>query len=74
VAAKSNPVRVLIGGLHWTTLPDAEVERLATALHRTWRVRSVAPGHCTGEYGFAALHRVFGREYRYAGLGTVLEP
>lgn len=74
VAANSNPVRMLIGGLHWTTLPDAEVERLATALHSTWSVRSIAPGHCTGEFGFASLRRVFGRAYRYAGLGTILEP
>ena len=73
VSAGSEPVRILIGGLHWVMLPEAEVERLTNALRSDWGVRSVAPGHCTGELGFAALRRVFGRQYRYAGLGTSLE-
>lgn len=71
-AATADPVRIIVGGLHWLAMTDAEVERLADALRTEWNVRSVAPGHCTGEVGFAALQRVFGREYRYAGLGTVL--
>lgn len=71
--AKTRPVRMLVGGLHWIPLPDAEVERLARSLRDDWRVRDVAPGHCTGEVGFAALSRVFGRRYRYAGLGTTLQ-
>ena len=71
--AGSNPVRMLVGGLHWIALPEREIERLTLALRNDWSVRSVAPGHCTGEPGFAALNRVFGRHYRYAGLGTILE-
>ena len=35
-----------------------------------WNVKRVAPGHCTGEPGFAALQRVYGRDCLYAGLGT----
>ena len=73
VRAKTNPVRLIAGGLHWLALDDAEIERLSRALRDEWGVAEVAPGHCTGEHGFAILSRLFGRRYRYAGLGTTLE-
>lgn len=66
-------VALIVGGLHWVTLPDDEITRLTTALHDTYRARQLAPGHCTGEPGFAALRSRFGSAYLYAGLGSVLE-
>jgi 7,8-dihydropterin-6-yl-methyl-4-(beta-D-ribofuranosyl)aminobenzene 5'-phosphate synthase len=71
--AGTTPVRAVVGGLHWVTAPEADVERRVRALHEEWRVDTVAPGHCTGEVGFAALQRVFGRRYAYAGVGSTLE-
>jgi 7,8-dihydropterin-6-yl-methyl-4-(beta-D-ribofuranosyl)aminobenzene 5'-phosphate synthase len=53
-------------------MPDSAVEHLARALAEEWHVHSIAPGHCTGEPGFAVLHRLFGRRYLYPGLGTVM--
>lgn len=73
VRAPHRPVRLIVGGLHWLTLPDAEVERLARDLTEKWKVRSVAPGHCTGEVGFSVLSRAFGAGYVYAGLGSAIE-
>jgi 7,8-dihydropterin-6-yl-methyl-4-(beta-D-ribofuranosyl)aminobenzene 5'-phosphate synthase len=73
LGSKTHPVRCLVGGLHWLTLPDPEVQRLAKALSRDWNVRSIAPGHCTGEFGFAELQGVYGAQYLYAGLGSVIE-
>jgi 7,8-dihydropterin-6-yl-methyl-4-(beta-D-ribofuranosyl)aminobenzene 5'-phosphate synthase len=72
VQAKTRPVRLLIGGLHWLTMPDLAVEQLAQSLVEGWNVQSIAPGHCTGEPGFAVLNRLFGRRYHYAGLGAVM--
>lgn len=72
VSAKTRPVRLLVGGLHWVTTPADEVERLAHALHNEWTVGAVAPGHCTGEVGFATLQRLFGTKYIYAGVGTTI--
>lgn len=66
-------VRLIMGGLHWLTLPDSEVERLAHDLVHEWSVDSVAPGHCTGEVGFSVLSRMFGSRYLYAGLGSIIE-
>lgn len=66
------PVHLLVGGLHLLPANDKETQRIADALHDTWKVRWMAPGHCTGEPAFAILRRTFGNRYLYAGLGTTL--
>ena len=66
-------VSLIVGGLHLVTTPDAEIERVATALHDRWHVDRMAPGHCTGEPAFAALQRVFKDKYVYAGLGSTID-
>ena len=63
-------INILFGGLHEIKAPDAEVERIAVVLHDQYKVERVAPGHCTGEPEFAALKRVFGDHYQYAGVGS----
>lgn len=72
VDGMTRSVRLIMGGLHWLTLPDSEVERLAHDLANKWSVDSIAPGHCTGEAGFSVLSRIFGNRYRYAGLGSTI--
>lgn len=69
----SNHVHLIFGGLHLVTTADTAITRVATALHEQWRIDRIAPGHCTGEPAFAALRRLFGARYVYAGLGTVTE-
>jgi 7,8-dihydropterin-6-yl-methyl-4-(beta-D-ribofuranosyl)aminobenzene 5'-phosphate synthase len=71
-SAPTQAVRLLIGGLHWVALPEAELTATAARLRDQWKVREIAPGHCTGEPAFVALQKAFGKRYRYAGLGTVL--
>ena len=51
---------------------DPVIEKVANALHDTYKVDFIAPGHCTGEPTFTALHKAFGDRYLYAGLGTTL--
>jgi 7,8-dihydropterin-6-yl-methyl-4-(beta-D-ribofuranosyl)aminobenzene 5'-phosphate synthase len=70
--ARSRPVALLAGGFHWAVLPDSEITHLATELRDEWRIRAVAPGHCTSEPGFVALRKAFGRRHRYAGVGSAL--
>jgi 7,8-dihydropterin-6-yl-methyl-4-(beta-D-ribofuranosyl)aminobenzene 5'-phosphate synthase len=65
-------VHLVFGGLHLVTSPDTAIARIATALHDRWQIDEIAPGHCTGEPAFAALKRLFGARYVYAGLGTVV--
>jgi len=70
-AVKINPhIHMVTGGFHLVTAQDPVIERAAGALHDTFRVDYIAPGHCTGEPTFTALHKVFGDHYLYAGLGT----
>lgn len=73
-AATINPrIHLVAGGLHLVVASDADIEKIVTALHDTFQVEYVAPGHCTGEPAFAALGRAFGDRYLYAGLGTTIE-
>ena len=72
IEADVKPVALLAGGLHLVAAPDEEVERIAAGLRDEWGVRRIAPGHCSGEYAFAVLHRVFGSEFVHAGVGTLI--
>jgi 7,8-dihydropterin-6-yl-methyl-4-(beta-D-ribofuranosyl)aminobenzene 5'-phosphate synthase len=73
-AAAINPrIHLIVGGFHLVVANDADIEKIATALHDTFKVEYIAPGHCTGEPAFAALKKAFGGRYEYAGLGTTLE-
>jgi 7,8-dihydropterin-6-yl-methyl-4-(beta-D-ribofuranosyl)aminobenzene 5'-phosphate synthase len=73
-AAAINPrIHVIAGGFHLVVSSDTEIEKIVTALHDTFKVEYVAPGHCTGEPAFKALKNAYGDRYTYAGLGTTLE-
>lgn len=66
-------VRIVFGGFHMPAAPDAEISRVADALHQRWKVEQLAPGHCTGEPTFAHFKKVWGSAYRHAGVGSVIE-
>ena len=66
-------VRRIFGGLHFVLLPEEEVRRRVTALRDDRHVRSMAPGHCTGEPAFAAILETFGERCVFAGLGETIE-
>jgi 7,8-dihydropterin-6-yl-methyl-4-(beta-D-ribofuranosyl)aminobenzene 5'-phosphate synthase len=72
IQAETNPVFLLAGGLHLLTATDEEVEQIAVDLKNRWGVRQIAPGHCSGEYTFAVLHRLFGPDFVHAGVGVVI--
>lgn len=68
-----NPrIRLIVGGFHLVVAPDADIEKIVTALHDRFKTEYVAPGHCTGEPAFTALRKAFGDHYVYAGLGTTV--
>jgi 7,8-dihydropterin-6-yl-methyl-4-(beta-D-ribofuranosyl)aminobenzene 5'-phosphate synthase len=73
-AAAINPhIHAIAGGFHLVVASDADIEKIVAALHDTFKVEYVAPGHCTGEPAFTALKKAFGDHYMYAGLGTTLD-
>ena len=69
-ATINKPIHLVVGGLHLLPANDQEIQRVATALHDTWKVEWIAPVHCTGEPAFEILMKTFGDRYVYAGLGT----
>jgi 7,8-dihydropterin-6-yl-methyl-4-(beta-D-ribofuranosyl)aminobenzene 5'-phosphate synthase len=62
----------VFGGFHLLATPDAEVSKIASSLHDKWQVERMAPGHCTGLPAFAALQALYGSNYFYAGVGTIV--
>ena len=72
-AAKINQhIHFIAGGFHLVAAQDTAIEKVAASMHDTYKVDYIAPGHCTGEPTFAAMQRIFGDRYLYAGLGTTL--
>jgi 7,8-dihydropterin-6-yl-methyl-4-(beta-D-ribofuranosyl)aminobenzene 5'-phosphate synthase len=63
-------IHLIVGGFHLVVASDADIQKVVTALHDTFNVEYVAPGHCTGEPAFTALKKAFGDRYLFAGLGT----
>ena len=68
-----NRFEIIFGGFHLVTTADPDIDRVVTNLRDRWKVKRIAPGHCTGEPAFAALQRAYGSSYVYAGLGSVIE-
>lgn len=66
-------VSCVVGGLHLVLTPEPEIRRRITSLRDEWRVGRMAPGHCTGEPGFAAILELFGDRCVFAGLGETVE-
>jgi 7,8-dihydropterin-6-yl-methyl-4-(beta-D-ribofuranosyl)aminobenzene 5'-phosphate synthase len=72
-ATAINPkIRLIAGGFHLVVAPDEVIAKAAATLKDTFKVESIAPGHCTGEPTFAALKQAYGDRYLYAGVGTSL--
>jgi 7,8-dihydropterin-6-yl-methyl-4-(beta-D-ribofuranosyl)aminobenzene 5'-phosphate synthase len=65
-------VHMLFGGFHLPSATDEVISRIATALHDTYKVDRVAPGHCTGEPAFHHFKKTWKDGYVYAGVGSVI--
>jgi 7,8-dihydropterin-6-yl-methyl-4-(beta-D-ribofuranosyl)aminobenzene 5'-phosphate synthase len=73
-AAAINPrIRFVAGGFHLVAAQDSVIGKVVAALHDTYKVERIAPGHCSGEHTFSAVKQVFGDRYQYAGVGTVVQ-
>ena len=57
-ATIDKPLHLVVGGLHLLPAKDEEINRIAAALHDTWKVEWIAPVHCTGEPAFAILKQM----------------
>jgi 7,8-dihydropterin-6-yl-methyl-4-(beta-D-ribofuranosyl)aminobenzene 5'-phosphate synthase len=62
----------VFGGLHLVDVSDPEVSALVTRLRDKWKLERAAAGHCTGEFAFSELNRIFGPRFDHAGVGAVI--
>lgn len=65
-------IHIVFGGFHLPAATDQEIARIAAALHDTFHVERIAPGHCTGEPAFYLFKRTWKDRYTYAGVGSVI--
>lgn len=65
-------VHMVFGGFHLPAATDDVIAHIATALHDTYGVERVAPGHCTGEPAFYRFRNRWKGRYTYAGVGSVI--
>ena len=66
------PIHLVMGGLHLLPASDIQINKIAASLRDIWKVKFIAPTHCTGEPAFEALKKSFGDKYIYAGLGSMV--
>jgi len=72
-AAKIDPqIYAIFGGFHLVNMPDAQVTQMITAFRDKWKIERMAAGHCTGQFAFAEMMRVFGPRFDLAGVGAVI--
>ena len=65
-------VHMVFGGFHLPAATDEDIARIAAALHDTYKVERLAPGHCTGEPAFYLFKNTWKDRYTYAGVGSVI--
>ena len=52
-SAINKPIHLVVGGTHLLPAKDDQIKAIAASLHDTWKVKFIAPAHCTGEPAFA---------------------
>jgi 7,8-dihydropterin-6-yl-methyl-4-(beta-D-ribofuranosyl)aminobenzene 5'-phosphate synthase len=62
----------VLGGFHLVDASDAEVTEMIMRLRDKWRIERVAAGHCTGQFAFAEMVRIYGASFDHAGVGAVI--
>lgn len=72
-AAKIDPqIHAVFGGFHLADVPDARITEMVTSFRDKWKIERMAAGHCTGQFAFAEMIRLFGPRFNPAGVGTVI--
>jgi 7,8-dihydropterin-6-yl-methyl-4-(beta-D-ribofuranosyl)aminobenzene 5'-phosphate synthase len=62
----------VLGGFHLVDASDAEVTEIVTRLRDKWKIERMAAGHCSGQFAFAEMARIYGANFDHAGVGAVI--
>jgi 7,8-dihydropterin-6-yl-methyl-4-(beta-D-ribofuranosyl)aminobenzene 5'-phosphate synthase len=72
-AVKITPqIYAVLGGFHLVDMADAQVTEMVMRFRDKWKIERMAAGHCTGQFAFAELVRIFGDNFDHAGVGSVV--
>ena len=72
-ATKIEPqIYSVLGGFHLVDIPDEQVTEMVMRFRDKWRIERMAAGHCTGQFAFAELVRIFGAKFDHAGVGSII--
>jgi len=73
-ATKIDPqLYTVTGRFHLVLNPAEEIQKIASILDETLKIKRVAPGHCTSELGFKILMERFKDRFDQAGVGQVIQ-
>ena len=62
----------VFGGFHLVGMPDERVTEIVLGLRDKWKIERMAAGHCTGQFAFAELVRIYAEKFDLAGVGSVI--
>jgi 7,8-dihydropterin-6-yl-methyl-4-(beta-D-ribofuranosyl)aminobenzene 5'-phosphate synthase len=62
----------VFGGFHLVGVSDVQVTEIVSAFRDKWKIERMAAGHCTGQFAFAELVRIYGANFDLAGVGSVI--
>lgn len=68
----SNDIGLAYGGYHLLPYDREILDNLALRLKDEFKVKKVAPAHCTGHLAFKILQNHYGENYVFAGLGETI--
>jgi 7,8-dihydropterin-6-yl-methyl-4-(beta-D-ribofuranosyl)aminobenzene 5'-phosphate synthase len=72
-AAQIEPkIYAVFGGFHLVDVSDADATDMVMRFRDKWKIERMAAGHCTGQFAFAELIRIYGTNFELAGIGSVI--
>jgi 7,8-dihydropterin-6-yl-methyl-4-(beta-D-ribofuranosyl)aminobenzene 5'-phosphate synthase len=72
-ATKIEPqIYSVFGGFHLVDMSDTRVTEMVMRFRDQWKIERMAAGHCTGQFAFAELIRIFGPRFDPSGVGSVI--
>ena len=62
----------VFGGFHLVDMSDDKVTEMVQRFKDKWGIERMAAGHCTGQFAFAELVRIYGDNFDRAGIGSTI--
>jgi 7,8-dihydropterin-6-yl-methyl-4-(beta-D-ribofuranosyl)aminobenzene 5'-phosphate synthase len=72
-ATKIEPrMYAVLGGFHLVDISDGDITDMVMRFRDKWQIERMGAGHCTGQFAFAELVRIYGANFDHAGVGSTI--